>query len=48
MNRSCQFCRWRIENKTFIGIVHICKTDGKETKLGGYCPYFRSREKIKE
>lgn len=45
MNRSCEFCVWKTEQSILIGIIHICKMDEKETKLDGYCPYFRAIKK---
>ena len=48
MNRSCEFCNWRYEQEILIGNIHMCKIDGKETKLGGYCPYFRQKKEIRQ
>ncbi|QUH21095.1 hypothetical protein [Alkaliphilus sp. B6464] len=41
MNRSCEFCEWKTEKPILIGTIHVCNVDEKETKLDGYCPYFR-------
>lgn len=45
MNRGCEFCEWKGEKAILIGTIYICKRDGKETKLVGYCPYFRAINK---
>lgn len=42
MNRSCEFCKWKSERQSLIGTLQMCSIDEKETKLKGYCPYFRS------
>lgn len=41
IGRSCKYCRWRDKEKILTGIIHICTIDKRETKLDGYCPYFR-------
>lgn len=44
MSRNCENCRWRHEKETFVGIVHICEVDEKETNLNDYCQYFREKK----
>lgn len=48
MSRNCENCRWRREKETFVGIVHICEVDERETNLNDYCQYFREKKQIHE
>lgn len=45
MNRSCEFCKWRGKKGLFIGPVHWCGANDRETALGGYCTNFREKKK---
>lgn len=48
MERNCQHCKWRIQEKDLIGIVNICRVEEKPVRLDGYCQYFRERKRGNE
>ena len=44
MNRSCEFCKYREEFEAFFGVSNWCHAEDKETKLSGYCRFFKEKK----